>query len=156
MDIEQVRQEVEGRLQSAVTEIQGSMAANGINASGRTSASVRVRMTEKGVQLVAGGGDAAPFATVEVGRAGGKIPSGFTDILEQWTRDKGLQFETDSKRRSFAYLLGQKIKRDGTARHRQPVDVYSGIAKVAAEDVKRIVKEGVSKVVVGDIVHDFK
>jgi len=156
MDIEQVKRQVSERLQAAVSEIQASMAANGVNASGRTSASVRVRTTERGVQLVAGGGDAAPFGTVEVGRAGGKVPAGFAAILEQWSRDKGLQFDTERERRSFAYLLGRKIAREGTERHRQPIDVYSGIVKVAADDVRKIVTKGVGQVIVGEIVHDFK
>lgn len=153
--IDTIREQVAQRLQSAMSEIQASMAANGINASGRTSASIKVRVESDAVQLVAGGENAAPFATVEVGRAGGKVPAGFTAILEQWSRDKGLQFDSDSRRKSFAYLLGRKIAREGTARHAQPVDVYSGIAKVAAEDVRGIVSKGLSRYMVQELVHNF-
>jgi len=155
-NIEDTKKRVSERLTAAVSEIQASMQANGINASGRTSASFRVETMDSGVRLIAGGEDTAPIGTLEVGRTGGKVPAGFTDILEQWSRDKGLVFETESRRKSFAYLLGRKIARDGTQRSREPQDVYSSIAQQAAVDIKNVILAQLTDVVVGQVVHNFK
>lgn len=156
LDVEDIRKRVAERLQASVQEIQGTMQANGINASGRTSASFRVEGTEDGVRLVAGGADTAPVPTLEVGRTGGKVPAGFTDILEQWSKDKGLQFETESHRRSFAYLLGRKIAREGTQRNKENMDVYSGIVRKAADDIKKSITGQLASVVAGEVVHEFE
>lgn len=127
---------VESILQQAVESIKAKMQTEGINASGRTADSFVVRKTEDGWQLVGGGGSAAPVPTLEVGRQGGKVPAGFRHIIEQWSRDKGLTFSTESERRSFAYLTARKIAREGTARHKTNVDVYSSIVRTAADSIK--------------------
>ncbi len=155
-DAESIKKQVSERLTVAVSEIQASMQANGVNASGRTSASFRVETTDDGVQLIGGGDDTAPVATLEVGRKGGNVPAGFAGILEQWSRDKGLVFETESRRKSFAYLLGRKIAREGTQRSKEPQDVYSSIVQQAADDIKDIVLTQLTSVVTGDVLHDFK
>ena len=64
-------------LNQAKTDIQSNMERLGINASGRTSASLVVEEYENGVRLVSRGENIAPFATLEVGRKGGKVPKGF-------------------------------------------------------------------------------
>lgn len=149
--VAEVLQQVAERLQVAANDIRQSMSDKGINASGRTAASVQVRMTDKGVQLVGGGGQAAPMPTTEIGREGGAVPMGFTAILEQWSRDKGIVFENERQRRSFAYLLGRRIAREGTLRHKQPVDVYTTIAENAAKDAAKDVADIVSSVLVSVI-----
>jgi hypothetical protein len=73
------------------------------------------------------------------------VPLGFTDIIEQWSRDKGLSFPTDGDRRRFAYLTARKIARQGTQRHVLPVNVYTevvneGLAKMR-QDIKATVTE---------------
>lgn len=123
-------------LELAKADIQANLASKGINASGRSSASLRVERYAGGVRLVYGGDDTAPLPTLEIGRPGGPVPMGFTDILVQWSRDKGLTFESESRRRSFAYLLGQRIKREGTLRHKTPVDVYSSVVMDTADKLK--------------------
>ena len=150
-----IKKYVAERLSQAVAEIQASMASGNINASGRTSASFRVVDTGDGLQLVGGGKDTAPIATLEVGRRPGNVPAGFTAILEQWSRDKGLQFETESKRRSFAYLLGRKIAREGTQRYREPQDVYSSVTRQAADDISIFIKGKLGSVITGDVLHTF-
>lgn len=120
-----VMDEVERVLLDVRDEIRAKMASEGVNASGRTSAGMQVQRYESGVRLVLTGEDVAPLATLEVGRAGGNVPRGFADIIEQWSRDKGLAFPTDGDRRSFAYLTARKIAREGTERHKSPIDVYS-------------------------------
>ena len=154
-DVDGIKKRVAERLSQAVAEIQAAMAEGNINASGRTSASFRVVETEEGLQLVGGGHDTAPIATLEVGRRPGNVPAGFTAILEQWSRDKGLQFETESKRRSFAYLLGRKIEREGTQRYREPQNVYSSITRQAADDIGEMIKGMLASVITGDVLHTF-
>lgn len=130
-----VMDEIERVLLDVRDEIRAKMASEGVNASGRTSAGMQVQRYESGVRLVLTGDDVAPLATLEVGRAGGKVPHGFADIIEQWSRDKGLAFPTDGDRRSFSYLTARKIAREGTERHKSPIDVYSdevlqGVARI--------------------------
>ena len=130
-----VMDEIERVLLDIRDEIRAKMASEGVNASGRTSAGMQVQRYESGVRLVLTGEDVAPLATLEVGRAGGKVPRGFADIIEQWSRDKGLVFPTEGDRRSFAYLTARKIAREGTERHKSPIDVYSdevlrGVARI--------------------------
>ena len=154
-DVYSIKKQVAERLSQAVAEIQASMASGNINASGRTSASFRVVEREDGLQLVGGGKDTAPIATLEVGRRPGNVPAGFSAILEQWSRDKGLQFETESKRKSFAYLLGRKIEREGTQRYREPQDVYSSVTRQAADDISVFIKGKLGSVITGDVLHTF-
>lgn len=125
-------------LEDAKTAIQQNMAAEGIDATGSTSRSFRVERYDGGVRLVMGGTaeKTAPLATLEVGRPGGPVPKGFTQILYEWSIAKGIPFDKDSRRRSFAYLLGRRIQREGTLRHMQPVDVYTTIILDVADRVK--------------------
>ena len=51
-------------LTSTQVKIRANMQAAGINASGRTSASIQVRKTADGYALVGGGGKAAPLQTL--------------------------------------------------------------------------------------------
>ena len=124
-------------LERAKAAIQAQMEYQGVNATGNTSRSFRVERYEGGVRLVMGGAEykTAPLQTLEVGRPGGPIPRGFTDILTEWSRAKGIPFENERGRRTFAYLLGRRIQRDGTLRHSNPVDVYSSIITDAANSV---------------------
>lgn len=125
-------------LEAAKEAIRQNMATEGINATGNTSASFRVEQYDGGVRLVMGGTEekTAPLATLEVGRPGGPVPKGFTQILYEWSIAKGIPFDKDSRRRSFAYLLGRRIRREGTLRNMQPVDVYTTIVLDVADRVK--------------------
>ena len=124
-------------LEKAKVEIQSNLEQKGINASGRTSASFHVETYPNGARLVMGGEKTAPLQTLEVGRPGGNVPKGFTAILEQWSRDKGIPFNTDRERRTFAYFLGKRIKEEGTLRNKAHVDVYSSVVTKAAEQIKK-------------------
>lgn len=124
-------------LEQAKEEIQTSMVANNINASGRTSDSFRVEDSGDGhIRLLMGGEGTAPLATLEIGREGGKVPYGFTDILFEWSQNKGISFPDDRERRTFAWFLGKRIAREGTLRHQTPVDVYSSIVQDAVARLK--------------------
>ena len=145
-----VMDEIERVLLDVRDEIRAKMASEGVNASGRTSAGMQVQRYESGVRLVLTGEDVAPLATLEVGRAGGKVPRGFADIIEQWSRDKGLAFQTEGDRRSFAYLTARKIAREGTERHKSPIDVYSEAVQNGLDKLRFNVE-----IVVTDYVHNF-
>lgn len=128
---------IEQRLESLKSEILANMEAKKINASGRTSASFRVEKYDKGFRLIGGGEGAAPIFTLEVGRPAGNVPFGFTSILAQWSRDKGIAFATEKERNTFAYFLGKKIAKEGTQRHKKNEDVYSTAVKSAVDDISK-------------------
>lgn len=128
---------VKERLEKLKQDIQLSMATNNINASGRTSAFLNVVEYNGGVKLVAGSGARAPMQTIEIGREGGRVPAGFYNIIKQWTRDKGLNFASETDRSTFAYFTAKKIAREGTARHKENVDVYSTLVAEAVKDIQK-------------------
>lgn len=144
MDIADIVIEV---LEEAKQRIQDNMAAKDINASGRTSRSFRVERYNGGVRLVMGGtGEpTAPLETLEMGRPAGPIPSNMTDILVQWSKDKGIPFDRESQRRSFAYLLGRRIEREGTLRHKNNEDIYTTVVMETAESIVGEVTVAVTK-----------
>lgn len=144
MDIADIVIEV---LEEAKQRIQDNMAAKDINASGRTSRSFRIERYNGGVRLVMGGtGEpTAPLETLEVGRPAGPIPSNMTDILVQWSKDKGIPFDRESQRRSFAYLLGRRIEREGTLRHKHNEDIYTTVVMDTAESIVGEVTVAVTK-----------
>lgn len=133
-------------LERAKADIQSRMASEGINASGRSSASWRVIQYDGGVRLVYGGPETAPLATLEVGRPAGNVPGGFRTtkagvqdvsntfkaILVRWAREKGIPDFGWGQ----ATLLGRRIAKEGTLRHTHPVDVYTSIVMETAETVK--------------------
>ena len=151
---DRIRQIVVAILAKARDDVRANMQAKGINASGRTSASIIVRETDTGVQLIGGkpgqhivsgqprgvdvlADDTAPIQTLEIGRPGGSVPKGFYYILKQWTLDKGIPFAKESERQTFAYFLARRIARDGTRRHEVPEDVYTTTAKEAAQAIQK-------------------
>jgi hypothetical protein len=126
-------------LERAKEQIISNIESKGIKASGRTQNSLRVEQTDTGIRLVGGGAGAAPIHTLEVGRPGGKVPKGFYEIIKQWSRDKGFQFESETRRNSFAYLTAKKIQKEGTERHRNNRnDIYSEVVREAREDINRL------------------
>lgn len=126
-------------LERVKADILANMEAKDINASGRTSRSIGVQRYEAGVRLgiFPDGERVAPMETLEVGRPGGPVPRGFAAILYQWSIDKGIPFAKDSDRRSFAYLLGRRIARDGTIRFHVPQDVYTTAVANGVERIKK-------------------
>ena len=142
-----IRQNILSILERCKADIETNMETQDVNASGRTVGSLAVVSDNDGLRLGLFGNAHAPLWTLEVGRAGGKVPVGFYEIIKQWTRDKGLQFGTETERGTFAYFVARKIAREGTQRHRIPIDVYSTPAKAsrnAIESVlRRMVKVGI-------------
>lgn len=127
-------------LERCKEEIQRNLADKGINASGRTSRGLKVERYEGGVRLIAT--DGAPLPTTEIGRGPGKVPMAFRDIIEQWSRDKGLTFPTESDRRRFAFLTARKIAEEGTGRHRDPrADIYSPAVEEAVSEIEAAINQ---------------
>jgi hypothetical protein len=125
-------------LLQARDEIRSNMQAKGINASGRTSAALEVVQGGGKIALIKTQGQNAPFGTLQYGRAGGRVPAGFYDILKQWSRDKGLSFSSEQERGTFAYFLARKISREGTQRHRSPRnDIYDETLEKAVDGVRQ-------------------
>lgn len=90
-------------LEQACNEIKAALSGQKVNATGRSSEGFRVRFKEGRAQLYYTREDgAAPLITLEKGRPGGKVPQNFVDIIEQWSRDKGLNFSSEKERRRFA------------------------------------------------------
>lgn len=139
----ELRQQLIAILAAARDDIRANMAGKGINASGRTSAAIDVRQDKRGIRLSMQGEKVAPWQTLEVGRAGGKVPQGFYSIIIQWTRDKGLQFSTEQERGTFAYFVARKIAREGTQRNRQHVDVWSTISQRSTQEIKKKINTAV-------------
>lgn len=148
--------DLKGQIADALTqtrdEIRANMEAKRINASGRTSASLRVDEYPLGVRLVGGSdrthaippgiyaSDTAPIPTLEVGRTKGKVPRGFYYIIREWTKEKGLSFDNESERNTFSYFVARKIAREGTQRNVMPVDVYSTPVEKAKRTIADIVR----------------
>lgn len=143
MTMAQLYTDIVNLLEQAKSDIQSSMAANGINASGRTSDSFHVVEADGHIMLVMGGDGTAPLATLEIGRAGGKIPYNFQEILIEWSRNKGISFPDERMRKDFAWFLSQKIKNEGTQRHKTPVDVYSTVVNDTVEKLKPAIVQAV-------------
>lgn len=148
--------DLKGQIADALTqtrdEIRANMEAKRINASGRTSASLRVDEYPLGVRLVGGSdrthtippgiyaSDTAPIPTLEVGRAGGKVPMGFYYIIREWSKEKGLSFANESERNTFSYFVARKIAREGTRRNVMPADVYSTPVEKAKRTIADLVR----------------
>ena len=146
-------------------KIRANMDAQKVNASGRTSASIRVEPYEGGVKLVGGtdsdhkiedypailgtlgASDTAPIPTLEVGRVGGNVPRGFYYIIREWSREKGLNFSSESERCTFAYFVARKIARSGTKRSTAPLDIYSNPVEEAKAKINEILRESLSRTV---------
>lgn len=158
-----IQQQISDILQKCKERIQSNMQSQGINASGRTSRSIKVVTHDKGVKLTSqsdekgfapltfGGGGfttgIAPMSTLEIGRPGGNVPRGFYYIIKQWTRDKGLQFGSERERGTFAYFTAQKIAREGTERNKANKDVYSTPVKEAVAEIKQVLGAEISKMI---------
>lgn len=158
-----LKQEIVNILFQTRDEIKANMQAEHINASGRTSASIRVVEYDGGVRLVGGTygkhyvhppqsntiqtSDTAPIRTLEFGRKGGKIPKGFFYILLEWTREKGIGVANEQQRRRIAAYLVDKIQREGTERYKHHVDVYSTPVENAKENINNMLKQSVEKAI---------
>lgn len=108
--------------------------STGRKASGRTSGSMNTDVSEnRGILF-----GRMAFETLETGRKPGKVPAGFYQIIKQWVIDKGISFDSQSERNSFAYLVSRKIAREGTqlCRTGAEADVYTTEVPDTIERIK--------------------
>ena len=125
-------------LTQARDEIRANMQAKGINASGRTSAALQVVQGGGKIELIKSQGQNAPFGTLQYGRAKGRVPRGFFYIIQQWTRDKGFSFENEKHRNAFTAYVVNKVKTEGTNRHRSPrTDIYDEPIANAVDGIRQ-------------------
>lgn len=108
--------------------------STGRRASGRTSGSMHTDVSEnRGILF-----GRMAFGTLETGRKSGKVPAGFYQIIKQWVIDKGISFDSQSERNSFAYLVSRKIAKEGTQLYRTgaEADVYTTEVPETIERIK--------------------
>lgn len=146
----QITDKIAQILETCKGQIQANMQSRKINASGRTSASLKVETYAGGVRLVSSGYNIAPFETVQFGRKAGKVPKGFYYIIKQWSIDKGITFAKKSERSTFAYFLSRKIAREGTQRHRTPdKQVYTPPVTEAVKAIRATIGASVVQIIKG-------
>lgn len=96
-----------------IQDLKNEMEIRNKVASGNTLRSFELRDTTEGYELIQSLDDAAPLYVLQDGREPGRIPFGFTEILERWSEEKGIAFTSERERHSFAFLLGKRIKEKG-------------------------------------------
>jgi hypothetical protein len=144
-------------LDKMVAEMRENLAKTNTNASGRTSASLRVVMTNTGGEIWG----RRYFRGVEQGRAGGKVPHNFTSIIRQWILDKGLPVQaiqykrkpsakwqpkyTPEERglRQMASAIAHTIEKSGTSLYRKGgrQDIFTNVIEENKTDILKVAKE---------------
>lgn len=98
-----------------------------INASGRSSAALKVEVTDNVVRLVYRGDNVAPLFSIQDGTTGVAPVS----VLAEWIEDKGLDLNPWAVRTNIK-------KRGGTERHFEPQDwVIQPEIDAAVEELRR-------------------
>jgi len=102
-------------LNAVSTDIQNKQKEQGRVASGKSLAAYEVEVDEFSGKLYG----INYVGTLETGRKAGRVPKFFRTIILEWMNQKSLfQAESESKRKSIAYLIARKIANDGTKLHR--------------------------------------
>lgn len=135
----EIKESIVSILTQAVSDIRQRMADENENASGRTSASLRVEDRGSSVAIIIGSETerTAPAESLEVGEGPGTRFPTFKSIIHQWSKDKGISFDDERERWRFAVCTARKIEREGTGRHKSSVDIYSSILNGVAEKVRQ-------------------
>lgn len=125
-------------LQNLAQRIADNIARNGQTASGKTARSLEVREGSDDVTLFG----RKAFHTMETGTPplGDKIKlKSFAAILYRWSQDKGISFDNDRERWSFAFQVAKKIKAEGTQlfRDKGRADVYSNEIPKTIDNIAR-------------------
>lgn len=82
------------------------------------------------------------FLYAEKGRAAGKVPWNFANIIAQWAEDKGVQIPSKFKTPvQFGWAVASKIRRFGSRRYREndPLDVVGEVLDVERPKLNDIV-----------------
>ena len=132
------RHVITDELQRLAQRISDNIERNGQRASGKTQASIEVVDDGDAIALLG----RKAFGTLERGvpPLGDKIRlRSFAGILYRWAHDKGIAFEDDRERWSFAFAVAKKIKKDGSLLFQEKgrADVYSNEIPSAIENIAR-------------------
>lgn len=127
-DIHNIDQILSEWAENVIIQIQDNLDSTGTTASGKTKKSLEYELTDTGIRILG----RQYFQGVEEGRPGGGIPFRFQDIIRKWMDDKGIanQFgNTESEKRSAAWLISQFIKDNGTRLYRKGGrdDIYTTV-----------------------------
>ena len=121
-----------GRLKSTIQE---RMASEKVNASGGTSASLKVTISEDTGVLTG----SQTFLWLERGRGPGKVPKNFQSIISKWIKDKGIDYSSyipkgrkstsmsdEARLNAFSGAIAWSIIKKGTMLHRTHArrDIY--------------------------------
>lgn len=139
--------DVRGLLEETRQRIVSRLSDENITVTGKTARSLRVVVEGDHVILKQDGqAGGAPIQTTEKGRRAGGIPMDFAGIIEQWSKDKGLTFESDRERRRFAGAVAfGKIRRYGFGRPspsrfgRVNAVIYTPEIQEARDRIKKVV-----------------
>lgn len=131
-------------LTAARDAIRENMAREGINASHRTSDSLRVEERGNSIVLVIGGdrstyGKTAPLETLQIGSRPGMRGDWFKSVIYNWTIEKDMSFENDSHRWAVSTIIARNIEAEGTARHRNPIIVYSDVVEETKANIRSMI-----------------
>lgn len=153
-----IQEEAIRALQDAREKIRQQMSMLNRNASGHAVKSLRVQAEADGATLWG----AEYYKYMQEGRAGGRVPRDFADIIYQWSIDKGIQVEPKPYKRGrgkyspeergrweFAQAVAHRIAKSGTLLHREGGhdDIYDTAISTAIEEVqRRMIAEAYSEV----------
>lgn len=142
--LNETREIVIQSLTAAQTAIRENMAREGVNASHRTSDSLRVEERGDSIVLVIGGdrskfGRTAPLETLEIGSRPGMRGDWFKSVIFNWTIEKGMSFESNSHRWAVSTIIARNIEAEGTARHRNPIIVYSDVVDQTKAQIQSMI-----------------
>lgn len=141
-----------------VAAIRVNLEETGTNASGRTSESLEYTITDDNHIIITG---RPYFRSIEQGRPAGKVPYNFTDIISQWIDNKGIAshfgITNEKEKRSVAYLIGRKIKEEGTDLYRDGgrEDIYTSVINEKLDDLNKQLEDGIIAAVEQTIVKSY-
>ena len=138
--------------EGVISGIRQNLDSTGTTASGRTKESLRY-VVDNGTLTIFG---RPYFRSVEQGRGPGGIPYRFQDIIRQWMDDKGIagKFgETESQKRSAAYMIGQFIKNNGTKLYREGgrTDIYSSVISEEMPKLNEMLTASITETIINDL-----
>lgn len=144
--------EIEQRLIVLENEVKANMISNGVNASGRTMASLHIVCNNTFVALAIGnsGNNTAELTTLEKGISPEQAAmkhdaTTLYHIMQEWSEKKGLTFANIRERNTFAYFASRKILREGTQRYKTNINIYSQERDRAMADIKQIARNYVNE-----------
>lgn len=141
--MESINKYIEKGLNDLKNEIINRHKADGQVASGDTMRSFVVeKVGEMHYRLVQRGEKFAPAETLDVGRAGGKVPRDFWQIIKRWAEAKGISFQDEKQANRFARSVAWNIHKVGTARHKQNANVVREPLEDFQNEVKKNIVNG--------------